>query len=84
MKVTVCELPDNRKAFESAWEELVIFIRKQQSDLVLLPELPFSSWFARTPQFDAQVWQRAQQEHDVMESDGGPRGLPNGWRRPEV
>jgi N-carbamoylputrescine amidase len=66
MKVTVCELPDNRKAFESAWEELVTFVRKQQSDLVLLPELPFSSWFARTPQFDAQVWQRAQQEHDAM------------------
>jgi N-carbamoylputrescine amidase len=33
---------------------------------VLLPELPFSSWFARTPQFDAQVWQRAQQEQEVM------------------
>lgn len=66
MKVTVCELPDNRIAFESAWEELVTFVRKQQSDLVLLPELPFSSWFARTPQFDAQVWRRAQQEHDVM------------------
>jgi predicted amidohydrolase len=66
MKVTVCELPDHRKAFESAWEELVSFVREQQSDLVLLPELPFSSWFARTPQFDAQIWQKAQQEHDVM------------------
>ncbi|MBV9231192.1 MAG: carbon-nitrogen hydrolase family protein [Chloroflexi bacterium] len=66
MKVTVCELPDDRKAFESAWEELVAYIRKQQSDLVLLPELPFSSWFARTPQFDAQIWQRAQEGHDVM------------------
>ncbi|HEY5006298.1 MAG TPA: carbon-nitrogen hydrolase family protein [Ktedonobacteraceae bacterium] len=66
MKVTICELPDHRKAFESAWEELVTFVKKQQSDLVLLPELPFSSWFARTPQFDAQIWQRAQQEHDVM------------------
>ncbi len=66
MKVTICELPDERKSFESAWEELVIDVRKQQSDLVLLPELPFSTWFARTPQFDAQVWHRAQQEHDVM------------------
>ena len=66
MKVTICELPDHRKAFASAWETLVSFVRTQQSDLMLLPELPFSSWFARTPQFDAKVWQRAQQEHDVM------------------
>src|SRR5215469_9583300 len=66
MKVTVCELPDDRRAFESVWEELVIFVGRQQSDLVLLPELPFSSWFARTPLFDAQVWRRAQEEHDVM------------------
>ena len=66
MRVTICELPDHRKAFESAWEELVIFVKQQQSDLVLLPELPFSAWFARTPRFDAQIWQRAQREHDVM------------------
>jgi predicted amidohydrolase len=66
MNVTVCELPDQRKAFASAWEALVTFVRAQQSDLVLLPELPFSSWFARTPQFDAQIWQRAQQEQDAM------------------
>jgi predicted amidohydrolase len=66
MKVTVCELPDERQAFASAWEEFVVYVREQQSDLVLLPELPFSAWFARTPQFDAQIWQRAQQEHDVM------------------
>jgi N-carbamoylputrescine amidase len=68
LKVTVCELPDDRKAFAPAWENLVAYVRDQQSDLLLLPELPFSSWFARTPQFDATVWQRAQQEHDVMMS----------------
>jgi N-carbamoylputrescine amidase len=66
MNVTVCELPDDRKAFELVWEAFIIYVRTQQSDLVLLPELPFSSWFARTPQFDAQVWQRAQQEHNLM------------------
>jgi predicted amidohydrolase len=66
MKITVCELPDDRKAFTSAWEALVAYVRIQKSDLVLLPELPFYRWFPRTPQFDAQVWQRAQAEHDVM------------------
>ena len=66
MKVTVCELPDDRKAFTSAWKALIAYVREQQSDLVLLPELPFTAWFARTPQFDAEVWRKAQEEHDRM------------------
>ena len=66
MRVTVCEMPDNRKAFEIAWEELIAYVRKQRSDLVLLPELPFYPWIATTPQFDVQLWQRAQKAHEVM------------------
>lgn len=66
MKVTVCELPDDREAFMPAWEKLVAYVRAQQSDLVLLPEFPFSAWFARTPEFDAQVWQRVEEEHAAM------------------
>ena len=66
MRVTVCELPDDRKDFETAWLELTAYVSKQQSDLVLLPELPFSPWIATTPQFDVQVWQRAQKAHEVM------------------
>jgi N-carbamoylputrescine amidase len=66
MKVTVCELPNDRKAFVPAWEALIAYVRTQQSDLVLLPELPFTAWFARTLRFDAEVWQRAQEEHDLM------------------
>ena len=66
MKVTVCELPDNRHEFESAWKGLLAYVQEQQSELVLLPELPFVAWFVRTPQFDAQIWQRAQAEHDAM------------------
>lgn len=66
MRVTVCELPDDRKAFAPAWEEFVVYVSEQRSDLVLLPEVPFSSWFARTPQFDAGVWQRSQREHDAL------------------
>ncbi len=66
MKVTVCELPDDRQAFAPAWEALVAYVKEQQSELVLLPELPFSSWFACTPQFDSEVWRRAEEEHDAM------------------
>ena len=66
MKVTVCELPDQRAAFESAWEALIAHVGEQHSELALLPELPFSAWFAETPRFDNEVWQRAQREHDRM------------------
>src|SRR5258706_7615340 len=66
MRVTVCEMPDNRKAFEIAWEELIAYVRKQKSDLVLLPELPFYPWIGTTSQFDAQVWQVAQEAHEAM------------------
>ncbi len=63
MRVTVCEMPDHRKAFEIAWQELIDHVKQQQSDLVLLPELPFYPWIASTPQFDTQVWQMA---HEAM------------------
>jgi N-carbamoylputrescine amidase len=66
MRVTVCELPDQRKAFAPAWEALIAYVRTQRSDLVLLPELPFTAWFARTPQFDLEIWRKAQQEHERM------------------
>jgi predicted amidohydrolase len=68
LRVTVCELPDDPKSFAPAWENLLIHVREQRSDLVLLPELPFYPWFARTPQFDDQVWRRAQEAHDEMMS----------------
>lgn len=43
MKVTVCELPDDRVAFVSGWEALVAYVRERRSDLALLPELPFGA-----------------------------------------
>lgn len=66
MRVTVCELPDDRSAFEASWNALIAHVKEQRSDLLLLPEFPFSAWFARTPHFEPQVWQRAQAEHDAM------------------
>lgn len=66
MRVTVCELPDERSAFASSWEKLVRYVAEQKSELVLLPELPFSAWFGTTPQFESQVWQGAWDEHEAM------------------
>ena len=44
MKVTICQLPDNELAFEKAWDKLIAHLQKEQSDFVLLNELPFSEW----------------------------------------
>lgn len=68
MKVTVCEMPDDREAFAGAWEALVAHVRAEQSDLVLLPELPFSTWFARTTDFNAETWRKAEVAHTEMMS----------------
>jgi hypothetical protein len=43
MRVTVCKLPDQRKALASAWEALISYVKTQRSNLVLLPELPFAT-----------------------------------------
>ena len=63
MKITVCELNDNRKLFSKDWEHLAQHVGKESSDLVLLPEMPFYNWFCTTPKFDPQVWKLAVREH---------------------
>jgi N-carbamoylputrescine amidase len=56
MKITVCQLPDDRTAFEKAWRALAAHIAEQRSELVLLPELPFHPWFCRENNFSPAVW----------------------------
>src|SRR5436189_3111126 len=64
MRVTVCELNDERNAFVRDWENLTAHVKAQKSELVLLPEMPFSSWFAVTPVFDERIWESAVAAHD--------------------
>jgi N-carbamoylputrescine amidase len=67
MKVTVCELNDRADAFTCDWERLVAHLQSQQSELVLLPEMPFSPWFAVSPIFEAHVWQAAVAAHNAWQ-----------------
>jgi predicted amidohydrolase len=64
VKVTVCELPDERDAFASEWERLVRHVRKESSEMVVLPETPFSRWIFVDPEFDERVWKGAVEEHE--------------------
>lgn len=45
MKVTVCELEDGWFEEETSWNRLIEHVSEENSDLVLLPEMPFSRLF---------------------------------------
>jgi N-carbamoylputrescine amidase len=63
MRVTVCELNDAREDFSRDWAELVRHVRERESELVLLPEMTFSPWFAWRRDFDPEIWRSAVQSH---------------------
>lgn len=64
MKVTVCELHDEPENFARDWEQLIAHVKAEASDLVLLPEMPFASWLAVSPEFDPAIWEAAVAAHD--------------------
>jgi len=65
MKVTVCELVDGTERFRQDWDALVDHVRREASDLVLLPEMPFSPWFAAVRSPDDAVWTAAVRAHEA-------------------
>lgn len=64
IKVTVCELRNEPKELEQDWKDLVAHAKSENSDLVLLPEMPFYPWIARTNQIDDREWQKAVETHE--------------------
>ena len=74
MRVTVCQMRDDRDDFESDWKELCAHTRSEASELVLLPEMPFARWFAVARSFDATVWREAIDAHRGWEERIGELG----------
>ena len=64
IRVTVCELRNDSADRQSDWSALVAHVKNAQSDLVLLPEMPFHPWVAGSHRFDPAVWQAAMEAHD--------------------
>ncbi len=64
MRVTICEMNDEAGLFARDWEQLAAHVRAAGSELVLLPEMPFSPWFARARSFDAVTWRAAIAAHN--------------------
>jgi N-carbamoylputrescine amidase len=63
MKITVCELRNRPEEFAADWERLAAHVKAHQSDLVLLPEMAFSPWFAWRRKYDPRIWDAAVSEH---------------------
>ena len=64
LRVTVCELRDDRASFERDWVRLAAHVRDRKSQLVLLPEMPFSTWLASSPAFVPASWDTAVRAHE--------------------
>jgi len=64
LRVTVCELSDDRAQFVEDWERLVVHVRTEGSELVVLPEMPFAPWLAASSVFEQAAWDAAVRDHD--------------------
>lgn len=67
MKVTVCQFHNGGGRNAADWDHLVAHVKAERSDLVLLPEMPFYSWFPTPKDFNAGVWQAAVDAHNTWE-----------------
>src|SRR5262245_1665474 len=63
LRVTVCQLSDEARAFAADWARLRAHVEEQRSDFVLLPEMPFTAWFATERAFVRETWDAAMAEH---------------------
>ncbi|MCF8052673.1 MAG: carbon-nitrogen hydrolase family protein [Desulfobacterales bacterium] len=64
MKATVCELKNSEDTLAEEWEKLVVHVRSEKSELVVLPEMPFAPWVAHTRNVDAEVWTASVEMHE--------------------
>jgi N-carbamoylputrescine amidase len=64
MRVTVCQLPSDVHQLDAEWNRLVEHCRQERSELVLLPEMPFSRWLAASAEVDQSAWMSAVVQHD--------------------
>jgi len=68
VRVTVCQWPDETRAFTQAWEQLAAHVTAHRSELVLLPQMPFSRCLATSRRFDPALWKAAVEAHDAWQS----------------
>jgi N-carbamoylputrescine amidase len=63
VRVTVVEIDSESRPAEAVLGELEEHLARTSSDLVVLPELPFSPWFMERPNVDGATWARSIDDH---------------------
>jgi N-carbamoylputrescine amidase len=63
LRVTVVEIDSESGGTERWLSDLSGHLRRAESDVVVLPELPFSTWFMAAREVEADVWERSIAEH---------------------
>jgi len=63
VRVTVCQIPNEPAPLAEAWVALSEHLAGEESDLLVLPEMPFSPWLAGSPDVDSGQWREAAAEH---------------------
>ena len=64
MKITVCEIGNDPEQLIHDWMKLSQHVQTEGSDVVLLPEMPFYPWTARTDAVDMTIWEKSVAAHD--------------------
>lgn len=65
MRVTICELPDERSAFDGAWNRLVSHVLASRSQVVLLPEIAPDQWSVHSHRADDEALEAPGRAHDA-------------------
>lgn len=69
MKITVCELADNQTQFKKDWQELRHHLDNNQTNLLLLPEMPFYKWLASGKNVSTELKLESVKAHGVWLSE---------------
>lgn len=64
MKVTVCELSNDLASMDTQWQALIAHTHAEESEFVLLPEMPFYEWLPASRVVDPNEWNRSVAAHD--------------------
>jgi N-carbamoylputrescine amidase len=64
MKVTICQLSDNEIEFAEDWKQLKVHLSQNNTNLLLLPEMPFCKWVASTKTVNEAAKLDSVQKHE--------------------
>ena len=63
MKITVCQIDNIPQSLEKCLLNLQTYLLSHSTDLLLLPEMPFSEWLPKDKNFSENKWKNAVDEH---------------------